>query len=460
VNVITPSIDVTKSANPTSIQNGAMVTYSYTVKNTGDCTLTGVTVVDDKVAGVQAAFEAANLLLGNPATTLHVGDLVSFSVTVAVTGSGSGDITNTVTATGTDPLGETVDDDAQATVRIERATPKVVTTIMPTDSITLGDTVHDEVTVTGIAPPFAAPTGDVQFYLDGVAYGPPVAIDSGGWARSLDYKPMSVGSHNFYAIYLGDSNYLTKQSADEPLSMKKATPTVVTLLSASEIVLGESVTDEVIVTGLSGIVPTGDVEFYVSHDGGVTWTKYGSTKQLDGAGHAVSDSYKPASGGDYLFKAVYLGDSNYKGASSDPTSEPLKVTVPYKTRTLGYWKNHPGKWPVGAGCPTPKTVFPWLVPSLAGKTYMDVLKMQPKGDATIQLAHQYIAAVLNACAFTAPDDVMEMIDHAEGLFDGSWDDLDHGYPVGSKPLPSDPIRAEIISLACQLDQYNNMYDMW
>jgi hypothetical protein len=332
-------------------------------------------------------------------------------------------------------------------LEVGRATP-TVTTLLSDDSITLGETVHDTVTVTGLAPPFPAPTGTVQFYVKvgagaWVPLGAPVMLVN-GQAMSIDYTPLAAGSYWFMATYSGDSNYVGASSgeADEPLTVGPATPVVTTLLSATSITWGQSVHDLATVTGLGGAfpIPTGTVQFYVKVGAG-SWELLGSPVTLVD-GQATSIDYTPSAGGTYWFRAVYSGDSNYVGAASGETDEPLSVTSGV-TRTLGYWKNHPSKW-VGVN---PSDVFPWTTGRAAGKTYMQILKLEPKGDATIILAHQYIAAVLNANAFGAPSDVMDMISHAEYLFSS-------GYPVGSNPSPSDPVRSEIITLAGQLDDYN------
>ena len=100
-----------------------------------------------------------------------------------------------------------------------------------------------------------------------------------------------------------------------------------TLLSATSITLGQSVTDTATVIGLSGSspIPTGTVAFQVSIDDGTTFNDFGDSKTLDGSGNATSDSYTPAAAGTYYFRAVYGGDSSYSGSQSGNTEEPLTV---------------------------------------------------------------------------------------------------------------------------------------
>lgn len=328
------------------------------------------------------------------------------------------------------------------------ATP-MVKTVLSSTTITLGGTVTDTVTVTGLSAPFPMPTGTVQFYVKAGAGSWTLfstkTLGANGQATSDPYTPLTAGSYNFKAMYLGDTNYNGAQSGDtdEPLNVAKYMPAVSTLLSASTIALGGTVTDKVTVAGLPAPfpMPTGAVQFQVSKDGGATWTTF-STKNIDTSGVAVSDPYKPSTAGDYLFRALYAGDGNYKPAQSGDNSEPLSVTG-QQTGTMGFWKNHLGDW-VGVK-PTDK--FPWTTGRAAGFTYIQILNMQSRGDATIILADQYIAAVLNANAYGVPSSVSDMIAHAEYLFS-------HGYPVGSNPSQSDPVTAEIITLAGQLQAYN------
>jgi uncharacterized repeat protein (TIGR01451 family) len=48
VTAISPGISIEKTASPTTIQSGAEVTYTYIIRNSGDCGLASITVTDDK----------------------------------------------------------------------------------------------------------------------------------------------------------------------------------------------------------------------------------------------------------------------------------------------------------------------------------------------------------------------------------------------------------------------------
>jgi uncharacterized repeat protein (TIGR01451 family) len=103
VDILHPAIDVSKSC-PQYAHEGDTISYTMTVKNTGDTPLSNVMVTDS--------------LLGIIFTgSLAVGEEMTFDVPFTVP-TPSDDITNTVTASGEDPLGLTVTDTAQCTVDV------------------------------------------------------------------------------------------------------------------------------------------------------------------------------------------------------------------------------------------------------------------------------------------------------------------------------------------------------
>jgi len=219
--------------------------------------------------------------------------------------------------------------------------PKVrpdVKTTLSDNTITLGDSVTDSVTVstTAIA---VVPSGTVDFKVsyDGGPFNTwtgstGIALNGSGTATSPGYTPVASGNYRFQAFYSGDTNFYAKNSdpddPDEALTVDPATPAVTTTLSDNTITLGESVTDSVTVAAVLGIVPTGTVDFKVSYDGGAfnTWT--GSTGiALDGSGTATSPGYTPLTAGGYRFQAFYSGDGNFLANNSDPNAVDEALTV-------------------------------------------------------------------------------------------------------------------------------------
>ena len=120
---LTPSIEVTKTSTITyadsdaGVQLGDTVNYTITVENTGNTTLTGVTVSDTIL---DSAGEALTLTIGptydttNTATegTLAVGESATYSATFVITQQSvnAGGVSNTASVTSKDPAGNDVTD--------------------------------------------------------------------------------------------------------------------------------------------------------------------------------------------------------------------------------------------------------------------------------------------------------------------------------------------------------------
>jgi hypothetical protein len=107
------------------------------------------------------------------------------------------------------------------------------------------------------------------------------------------------------------------------------------------------------------------------------------------------------------------------------------------TCTLGFWKNHIEEWVTL----TPEAVPPWG----GGSTYLEIFYTAPKkGDASVILAHAFIAATLNTGA-----DATDLADALAML-------LDH--PIGSGDLQAGrnahPDRAVALSIAENLQTFN------
>nr|HID14178.1 hypothetical protein [Anaerolineae bacterium] len=110
VTVIGPALELTVEVNPGVVNSGEVVTFTYTVQNTGDVDLTNVTVVDSFGTSVGPV-------------TLGVGNTVFWRVPYRIYET----TVNDVTATGTDPLGGTVSDSDSATVLVvEELDPIVI----------------------------------------------------------------------------------------------------------------------------------------------------------------------------------------------------------------------------------------------------------------------------------------------------------------------------------------------
>ena len=118
VQVIHPAIDLTKTAAPAVVRVGDTVTYTITVRNTGDTTLTGVAITDPSTSTCASSIG-----------TLAAGAAHSYTCTVV---AGPANITNAATATGTPPTGPAVSDTDTATVTVTHPAVTLSKTASPT----------------------------------------------------------------------------------------------------------------------------------------------------------------------------------------------------------------------------------------------------------------------------------------------------------------------------------------
>ncbi|MHC1631176.1 MAG: DUF7507 domain-containing protein [Methanotrichaceae archaeon] len=146
--MIAPGIEVVKTASldgtcPGSdtldVDIGDTVTFCFNVTNTGDVTLTEITVSDDVYGSVS---------LGT--TSLAPGESTVGTITHIVVESDVLSVTDTATATGTDPLEGTVTDTDDSTVNVSIAPGiDIEKSLVNTPSeVFIGDTVTFEINIT------------------------------------------------------------------------------------------------------------------------------------------------------------------------------------------------------------------------------------------------------------------------------------------------------------------------
>lgn len=114
-----PSIELIKTGshndgNRGYASVGDVVTYTFTITNTGNVTLTGVTLTDPRISGA---------ISGMPIASLAPGATVTRTATYALTqlDINAGSVANTATVTGQPPVGGPVTDDGSTTVRLVQA---------------------------------------------------------------------------------------------------------------------------------------------------------------------------------------------------------------------------------------------------------------------------------------------------------------------------------------------------
>ncbi|HOV82944.1 MAG TPA: hypothetical protein PLQ01_09765, partial [Methanothrix sp.] len=130
-------------SDPLSVNIGDTVTYCFNVTNTGDVTLTGITVSDDIYGTVTLGTD-----------TLAPGASTTGTITHVVVESDASSVTDTATATGTDPIGDTVTDTDPCTINV--AIPSDLTVTKTADKTTAyrGEDITYNITVCAVGDTF------------------------------------------------------------------------------------------------------------------------------------------------------------------------------------------------------------------------------------------------------------------------------------------------------------------
>ena len=158
--------------------------------------------------------------------------------------------------------------------------------------------------------------------------------------------------------------------------------------------------------------------------------------------------------GDYTVDNIASFVTNDTGAegSDDWT---VDVNVPCAggcTLTQGYWKTHSDYGPAPyddtwALLPSgPNTIF-----FLSGQSWYQVFWTPPAGNAYYNLAHQYMAAMLNILNGADSSSINSTLNQATALFNT----YTPGQVASMKGKTGNATRAAFLSLAATLDAYNN-----
>ncbi|MER7847843.1 LPXTG cell wall anchor domain-containing protein [Kitasatospora sp. NPDC096077] len=145
-----PALTIVKSASPTTVSAvGQVVTYSYLATNTGNVTLTNITVTETAFSGTGTP-PAISCPAG--AASLAPGASVTCTATYTVTQAdiNAGSITNTATATGTPPSGPPVTSPPSSTTVTATPAPAltVVKSVDATELTAAGQALHYSLLVT------------------------------------------------------------------------------------------------------------------------------------------------------------------------------------------------------------------------------------------------------------------------------------------------------------------------
>ncbi len=272
MSVPVPSLQITKSASPTTVHSGDTVTYTITVTNpVAGSTATNV-AVNDPVS------PACNRTIGN----VTGGTPVSYTCTGT---AGSSTFTNVATVTGTNAQGDALSGSAQATVTV--LNPKItITKTTDKTAYRAGQTVTFTITVTN--------TGDAA--LSAVTVADPAVT---GCARVIG--ALAVGASTNYtctatAPVTGNSNTANVTGADSLGRAATATATVPVPIIAPALTLAKTA------------APT----------------------TVTAAGQTVTYSFRVTNSGDSTVNAISIVDTFTAPAAPVPT-----ITCPTTTLASG-----------------------------------------------------------------------------------------------------------------------------
>ncbi|MAT44210.1 MAG: hypothetical protein CL609_17910 [Anaerolineaceae bacterium] len=125
-----------------------------------------------------------------------------------------------------------------------------------------GQEIDFTATVSVDSPGTGTPTGFIQFYIDNVAFGEPVALIS-GLAQSSSIWDLDVSNYTVRAEYLGDSNYNTSVSGNITQEVIQVGTSLTLLTDPNPSRYGDTVTitATIVADSPSLAVPTGSVQF-------------------------------------------------------------------------------------------------------------------------------------------------------------------------------------------------------
>ncbi len=291
---ITAGGSVTDSATLTgAFQAGGTVTYEYfsggACSGTATVVGTALTVTNGVVPG---------------SASQQFGSAGSYSWNAGY----SGDSNNNGATSGCEPL----------TVNLTGVT---VTATLSSSAITVGGSLTDSASLSG-GTNNAGGTVTYEYFSGGTCsgagttVGTPVPVTNGVVPNSASQQFVATGSYSWNAVYSGDSNNHGAASGCEPLTVNWTKPTITLSLSSSVISAGQSVSGSAYLSG--SFNAGGTVKYEYFSDGACT-----GTATIVGSPVAVTDGAVPSSvsqilvtAGSYSWNAVYSGDSNNNGATS------------------------------------------------------------------------------------------------------------------------------------------------
>ncbi|MCP4540225.1 MAG: Cys-Gln thioester bond-forming surface protein [Chloroflexi bacterium] len=301
---IHPAIVVTETVTPGTVHGSDAVTWEVVVTNTGDDTLTDVTLTDDNGHNYGVPF------------TLTVGASQTFTYTTNPTG----DVTNQVTATGEDALGETVSDDDTASVSVINPDIQVTETATP-GTVYDGNTVTWEVVVTNTGDDTLTNvilTNDNNSH----SYGDPFTLTV-GTSVTFTYTTNPNDDVTNQVTAIGTDTLGSTVSDDDTASVNTIDPAiqVIETVTPGTIYSGDTVTWEIVVTNTGDDLLTNVI---LTDTNG---HNYGDSFTLT-VGTSVTFTYTTNPNDDVTNPVTAIGQDSLGGTVSDDDTASVHVINP------------------------------------------------------------------------------------------------------------------------------------
>lgn len=309
-------------ATPTTIQHGETIVANATVTNEGDTATGNVSLLASTNPALQLGTYA--LKLGGVTGDVNLKDLPGGSYNLTATYAGGAKLAQSTS----EPVAVTVTPEASTTaLTVQALNPSTGATDAAASvpygyyfDLTAEPYGNRSTVVGGTIERDGIATGTVAFTADGKTLGT-VTLGADGTAV-IDHAVLPVGMYGVSAAYRGDASFEASSRSVSISVVKGATQ--LSLTSSGSSYNGKPLVFTVKLSTLSaGVAPTGTVEL----KNGSTVLGQGTLTGIAASGAVLASGSVTISSSDFAAStsnvtAVYLGDDNYSGS----TSNAVKIT--------------------------------------------------------------------------------------------------------------------------------------
>ncbi|HLJ97628.1 MAG TPA: Ig-like domain-containing protein, partial [Gemmataceae bacterium] len=255
---------------------------------------------------VQFQIDGANF--GSPVAVSTSGGVTTASFSTVVPAVGAHTLTAVYSGDG-----NLASSSGSVTQTVAKASTSLVITSSASPSVS-GQTVTFTATIGIMAPGAGAPTGTVQFQVDGTNLGSPTNVSTSGGVTTATFSTatLPLGMHTITASYSGDADFTGSTGSlvgGQTITTTSNPPTTTTISSrANPAVFGQTISFTATVsTQNSGGTPTGVVQFQI--DG----SNVGSPVTVTTIGGVTTATFSTATlaVGSHTVTAFYSGDNNF-----------------------------------------------------------------------------------------------------------------------------------------------------